>query len=492
MWLQSTGATEVGIATTPAGGNLVLTNGTRLNEQARVWTIGAATFSPPDNSQMILRGGSYANLSGSIRGHSGSLVVESGSTLAASSITPVGSTLDNFRTIVRGSGSSADFSVQILAGVNGHGTVEVDDSAALTASVPMASNAFQLAVGVYIGSTGAASINGGSTVELTSNLAVAQSGFASMTIAGGSVVRSRANPLSSLYPAIATVIGQRDNGVGIVSIQGSGSKLDSLGQLRVGLEAFASGTLSVSDHALASAHSTYVATSNTARGTIVVSDAGRLNAGTTLVIGNLSTSGGVRAALELYDGGVAICEAEARVNPAGTLSIAGGQFDLGRGALLIDYAASDPITNFTNHVREGYDGGGWLGKGIVTTATPTEGLRGIAIVPGTYWPSFFFAGQFVDSTSLLLRATLMGDADANRMVDISDFALLAANFNQPGTWLSGDFDYSQTVNIADFALLAGNFGRSYSLTADRGSAVPEPVLSGVIPLMAWALRRRCR
>lgn len=52
---------------------------------------------------------------------------------------------------------------------------------------------------------------------------------------------------------------------------------------------------------------------------------------------------------------------------------------------------------------------------------------------------------------------LAGDANRDRAVNIGDFAVLAANFNQPGTFGDGDFDYSGTVNISDFAILASKF-----------------------------------
>lgn len=50
-----------------------------------------------------------------------------------------------------------------------------------------------------------------------------------------------------------------------------------------------------------------------------------------------------------------------------------------------------------------------------------------------------------------------GDADRNRAVNIADFAILAANFNLPGTFSQGDFDYTGVVGIADFAILASKF-----------------------------------
>src|SRR5579864_3776304 len=58
--------------------------------------------------------------------------------------------------------------------------------------------------------------------------------------------------------------------------------------------------------------------------------------------------------------------------------------------------------------------------------------------------------------------TLLGDANLDGKVNGSDFAILAANFNQTGGWDQGDFDYSGSVNGIDFAYLATNFNQGAS------------------------------
>jgi hypothetical protein len=51
-----------------------------------------------------------------------------------------------------------------------------------------------------------------------------------------------------------------------------------------------------------------------------------------------------------------------------------------------------------------------------------------------------------------------GDANQDGIVNIADFAIVAANFNTEGkSWEHGDFNGDEEVNIADFAALAANF-----------------------------------
>lgn len=85
--------------------------------------------------------------------------------------------------------------------------------------------------------------------------------------------------------------------------------------------------------------------------------------------------------------------------------------------------------------------------------------------------------------------TEYGDANLDRMVNINDFAQLAANFNMPGGWALGNFNGDALVNISDFALLAGNF--NFAGTGDLPrAAIPEPVSSILLAAIPVLMRRR--
>jgi hypothetical protein len=56
---------------------------------------------------------------------------------------------------------------------------------------------------------------------------------------------------------------------------------------------------------------------------------------------------------------------------------------------------------------------------------------------------------------------LAGDANRDRLVNLTDFNILASNFGQLNrTFSQGDFNYDGTVTILDFNILAGRFGAS--------------------------------
>ena len=104
------------------------------------------------------------------------------------------------------------------------------------------------------------------------------------------------------------------------------------------------------------------------------------------------------------------------------------------------------------------------------------------------------AGAIADGVGYLSNADataefyhLAGDANRDRSVAIADFAILAANLNQPGTFTTGDFTYSGTVEIGDFAILASK----YNTTLPPAARTPGVELArpGRPPAMALPARR---
>lgn len=57
-----------------------------------------------------------------------------------------------------------------------------------------------------------------------------------------------------------------------------------------------------------------------------------------------------------------------------------------------------------------------------------------------------------------VEANLGGDANLDGVVDFNDFLIIAANYNQEGTWSNGDFDGDGLVSFTDFLMVSRNFG----------------------------------
>src|SRR4051794_31461737 len=96
------------------------------------------------------------------------------------------------------------------------------------------------------------------------------------------------------------------------------------------------------------------------------------------------------------------------------------------------------------------------------------------------------------ATGALIKYTFAGDASLDGKVDLTDFTVLAANFNATTKlWYQGDFNYDQKVDLTDFTLLASNFNQTMSATtADPttlAATVPEPTACAWLLLTALTL-----
>jgi hypothetical protein len=150
------------------------------------------------------------------------------------------------------------------------------------------------------------------------------------------------------------------------------------------------------------------------------------------------------------------------------------------------FGEAAPLERLRQLLQAGYNGGSWNGVGIISsTAAGTPEQDGVGYALSTQ----VSPAPTVDGPSFVVRYTLLGDANLSGNVNIADFALLGAKFNQAGLWNDGDFNYDGTVNIGDFSLLAANFNRS---VAARPGAVPEPTTLGLLAVAATGLIRRRR
>lgn len=177
--------------------------------------------------------------------------------------------------------------------------------------------------------------------------------------------------------------------------------------------------------------------------------------GGTQRIGALTISNGGRA--ETLAANMVITASSVDVGAAGVLNLADN-------TLIVDYTGASPVSTIGSLLTTGRNNGAWTGNGINSSAAASQSNRALGYAEATDIFGTFpasFAGESVDNTSVLVRYTLLGDATLDRTVNISDFALLAANFNVSGTrWSSGNFNFDAQTDISDFATLAANFNTS--------------------------------
>jgi hypothetical protein len=192
------------------------------------------------------------------------------------------------------------------------------------------------------------------------------------------------------------------------------------------------------------------------------------------------------------------------------LSVAAGStLDLTNNDLIIDYSGSSPLAStILPALVSGYASGSWNGTGITSSTAAAVAAdssqthkTAIGFAEASTLGVTTFSGQTVDTTAILFRYTVYGDANLDGVVDTLDFNSLAANFGGTGKlWNQADFNYDGVVDTLDFNFLAANFGQSVAGSANAsvsdasplGSPVPEPASLAALALGAGVLLARRR
>ncbi|MEM7680996.1 MAG: dockerin type I domain-containing protein [Planctomycetota bacterium] len=151
-----------------------------------------------------------------------------------------------------------------------------------------------------------------------------------------------------------------------------------------------------------------------------------------------------------------------------------------------DNMALDAIGNNRKiNAMQGYvEGGGWMT--IRYDLDPAE----FALLADGQLNLAFFDDTLVDWVTLswleAAAVTLEGDFNADGVIDLLDFDILAQHFGltSGGTLATGDANADGAVNLLDFDLLAQNFG------AALPGAVPEPASVALLALGGLAAWRR--
>jgi len=207
--------------------------------------------------------------------------------------------------------------------------------------------------------------------------------------------------------------------------------------------------------------------------------------------GNLNVLGGMVQSLgsnQIADSAIVFVAPGASLELGNTVEMISGLSGGGttniNGALLVNYSGASPAGSLRALLASGYASGAWNGPGISSSAAaliaanpsnPHQAALGFAEASSLFAGDAVFAGQNIDTTTLLIKYTWSGDANLDGLVNALDFNALASNFG--GTtgelWNQGDFNYDGVTNTADFTALASNFNQPALASAPLGSLIPS-------------------
>lgn len=199
-----------------------------------------------------------------------------------------------------------------------------------------------------------------------------------------------------------------------------------------------------------------------------------------------------------------------------SLSISGGAvMDLADNALIVDYQGASSYASVRSAIISAYSptsAAHWNGPGISSrVAASNASLYGVGygeasdLLGLSGGATAAWQGQTVDSSAVLARFTLLGDADLSGSVNFFDLTRLAAYYGGAGDWSWGDFNYDGQINFFDLTALAANYGGAVPAGALPGAGVnfendlaaafaqvPEPSVLGVLGGVLMLRRRRGR
>ena len=119
---------------------------------------------------------------------------------------------------------------------------------------------------------------------------------------------------------------------------------------------------------------------------------------------------------------------------------------------------------------------------------------GIAVFSNTVTNFTIFRGSAVNPSDLLIAPELLGDANIDGHVDLTDLSTILNHFGTTTpNWTDGNFDYAQTIDLTDLSAVLNNFGLSNPNAAASLSVAtpaPEPASLALLALFAPLLRRR--
>ena len=216
---------------------------------------------------------------------------------------------------------------------------------------------------------------------------------------------------------------------------------------------------------------TFAGTTLTDNGTITEALGTLLLGGKTTGSGTLIVSGGstvvgpmTLATVSLSGAGSLQIAPNSATSKVTTLTFAGstnawtGTHDLTNNKLIVEATTltkSTVFSNLQNQVTYGHT----HTTGINDSTGPAN--MGLAVVDNAITNFATFGGVAADGNSILLSQELLGDANLDGSVDLTDLSTVLNDFGTATpAWTAGNFDGASTIDLTDLSDVLNNFGSS--------------------------------
>jgi hypothetical protein len=125
-------------------------------------------------------------------------------------------------------------------------------------------------------------------------------------------------------------------------------------------------------------------------------------------------------------------------------------------------SGSSPLTTVNGELLEARDGGLWDMPGLTSTAARNEGgTTALGFGEASTLDLTTFDGLTLGGNAVLVKYTLVGDANLDGNVGLADYNTVLSHYNGTGQpWTSGSFDYLGSVGLADYNTVLANYNQT--------------------------------
>ncbi|HWB54804.1 MAG TPA: dockerin type I repeat-containing protein, partial [Tepidisphaeraceae bacterium] len=164
----------------------------------------------------------------------------------------------------------------------------------------------------------------------------------------------------------------------------------------------------------------------------------------------------------------------------------GSTIDLSSNDLIIDYTGASPYLQIRSDLFAGYNDNKWNGGGIFSSAAGANSKHNTALAYDEASDLYGLIGsgtthvdgETVDSTTIVIKYTWIGDLNMDGFVTATDFNWMSPVGTTNAGWANGDFNYDGIVNADDYALF--QLGLAESGGQNISTVVPEPATLAIL------------